>query len=152
VVSMRAPDAGACERLMRLYARDRLPVDESVQAAAAKLSGEIPAVVREVVERAKLAAAGRMLASGQPLYVRDLHLTGGDLETAADSMLTHIRLLRERANRVDPDDVSRFAKALGESLFSGFRLLADEDPPGLDALTKQSRLDYDRVVDELKAK
>ena len=148
VVSMRAPDAYACERLMRLYAQDRLAWDEPIKPAAAKLAGEIPAVVREVVERAKLAAAGRMLQSGEPLLVKNLHLTGADLETAADSMMAHIRLLRERANRTDPNAIEQFATALGEQLVSSFHYVREDHEAGFNDFTKQSKLDYDLVVDQ----
>jgi transitional endoplasmic reticulum ATPase len=97
VISLRAPDAEAVERLIRLYARGLLSSGASLISAGEKLAGEIPATIREVVERAKLFAIHR---TGSP----DITLTGEDLVGAADSMRQHLELLnRERQAILTPE-------------------------------------------------
>jgi AAA+ superfamily predicted ATPase len=92
VIRIKTPDAVSCERLIRTYARDTLPEDESVEEACTRLSqtNAIPATVREVVERAKLA----MLADG-----RDT-INAKDLEISANSMAEHMELMQETVPEV----------------------------------------------------
>jgi hypothetical protein len=47
-------------RLIRLYGRDMIAADEPLGLVSDELSGNIPATIREVVERSKLA----MIAHG----------------------------------------------------------------------------------------
>lgn len=104
VVSVRAPDAKAATRLMRLYGRDMIDEKEDLSDPAVRLNGQIPAVIREVVERAKLAAISRGGNGG-------LKLTKDDLRKAADGMLAHLRLLAPR-----PEDKRTDFEKLGHSL------------------------------------
>jgi transitional endoplasmic reticulum ATPase len=87
VISVKAPDAKASVDLVKLYARGRLDQNGDFNKVGNKLSGQIPAVIREVVERSKLAAVSRL----QPN--EELLLHSGDLEFAADEMLNHLRLM-----------------------------------------------------------
>lgn len=85
VVSLRAPDAAAVERLIRLYSRDMLADDQNLADVSERLAGQIPAVVREVVERAKLAAISR----------GDVYsIVAEDLSTATAGMMYHLELMR----------------------------------------------------------
>ncbi len=88
VIPVRPPDAPAAERLMRLYGRNLIDPAESLSAAGAALAGQIPAVIREVVERSKLNAIRR----GGTLM-----LTGADLLSAARGMLSHLELIKPKA-------------------------------------------------------
>lgn len=88
VISVPAPDAEAAARLVRLYARDLLPAKEDLAAVGKELNGYIPAVIREVVERSKLAAISHT-ELGQ-----ELKITGEDLLIAARSMVQHLELLK----------------------------------------------------------
>lgn len=54
VISLRAPEKDAVQRLIRFYAGDLLAAEADLDPASTKLAGEIPAIIREVVERAKL--------------------------------------------------------------------------------------------------
>lgn len=54
VIEVTAPDAKAVERLIRHYASNSLAPDADITAAGVYLEGSIPAVVAEVVKRAKL--------------------------------------------------------------------------------------------------
>lgn len=87
VITVHPPDAKAADRLMRLYARGLLAESEDVTEASGELAGQIPAVIRETVERAKLSAI-RHTAPGQ-----ELRITGRDLLVAARGMRNHLRLL-----------------------------------------------------------
>ena len=87
ILSIQAPDAEAAEKLMRLYGRNLIDENESLAEAAKELDGQIPAVIREVVERAKLYAISRN--SGDIIRLRD-----GDLMRAAQGMKHHLELLR----------------------------------------------------------
>lgn len=86
VISIRPPDAKAVEKLIRLYGRNRIGEGEPLNKVATELEGQIPALIREVVERSKLAAIHRN-PSG------DLHLTEADLLIAASAMKRHLELL-----------------------------------------------------------
>lgn len=91
VISITPPDEVAAIRLMKHYAVGLLDTasDASLLPAAEMLAGQIPAVIREVVERSKLAAIYRAGASEK------LGLVGEDLRVAAEGILSHIKLLED---------------------------------------------------------
>lgn len=115
VIPVRPPDAKATERLIRLYGRDLVRDTEDLRVVGMKLAGNIPAVIREVVERSKLAAICR---SGGVSYV-----TATDLEVAADGMMEHLELLKPR----DVDNRSPFEKG-AEILAKALNPMEDFDP------------------------
>lgn len=88
VLSIDPPDANAAERLVRLYGRRLIAKDTDLTRSGAALAGLIPAVIREAVERAKLAAIS--LRPGMPF-----ELTDNDLVEAAATMRGHLALLAE---------------------------------------------------------
>lgn len=88
IISVLPPDAKAAEKLVRIYGRNLIAADENLGEAGSELEGQIPAVIREVVERSKLYAISRMKAGDT------LHLTGADLAKAARGMKTHLDLLK----------------------------------------------------------
>lgn len=91
VISVQPPDAEAAVGLVRLYGRDLIAEGEDLDAVGEVLNGMIPAVIREVVERAKLAAIS--LSSGTSCQItRDAMLS------SAKVMKKHLDLL----NRQDP--------------------------------------------------
>jgi transitional endoplasmic reticulum ATPase len=87
VISLRPPTGEACERLIRHYAGKLLATDADLKLAAQELKGQIPASIRECVERAKLSMIGR----------RDDSLNGVDIVIAAKSMSVHMALLNPKA-------------------------------------------------------
>jgi transitional endoplasmic reticulum ATPase len=109
VISVKAPDAVASVNLVKLYARGRLDPQDDFARVGEKLSGQIPAVIREVVERSKLAAVRRLKPN------EELALRASDLEYAADEMLNHLRLMTPK-----PEDTrskqERAAEVLGKHL------------------------------------
>lgn len=101
VVNVRAPDRGAAIRLVRMYAGELLDKNSNLESSEVGdlLSGVIPALIREIVERSKLAAIRR---EGD-----DLVITPGDIEVTARSMRAHMTLLEPSA----PDTRSDREKA-----------------------------------------
>lgn len=85
VISIQSPDAETAIRLVRAYARDLLPADTNLNGTGELIAGAIPATIREIVERAKLA----MLTEGRNT------LTAEDLHIAAIGMRRHLELLDE---------------------------------------------------------
>lgn len=58
VIDVTPPDAGAIERLIRVYAGSSLKAGTDLTKIGEVLSGNIPAVIAEVVKRAKLSQLG----------------------------------------------------------------------------------------------
>lgn len=106
VISMLPPDDKTVEKLLRMYAGPLLEDVEDLSEASKRLSGNIPAIVREVVERAKLHAIAR---GGS------VKLAGEDLDMAARGMLRHLALLEDRP--VDARaPIEKAAAILGEAI------------------------------------
>lgn len=59
ILNLTAPDGPAVERLIRKYAGARLPETEALGRVSQQLAGQIPATIREVVERSKLESIRR---------------------------------------------------------------------------------------------
>jgi ATP-dependent 26S proteasome regulatory subunit len=94
----RPPEGEAVSRLIRLYGRDMIAADEPLGLVSDELSGNIPATIREVVERSKLA----MIAHGRE------QVTEEDLLIATRGMAHHLELLREQAGRAEPRREGRY--------------------------------------------
>lgn len=104
VVSLRAPSAETAEKLIRHYAGRLLAATEGVALAGQELAGQIPASIRECVERAKLGMVGR----------GDNKISESDLVIAAKTMKNHLNLLnREKKTQTAAE---RLAESLKEVL------------------------------------
>lgn len=88
VISVTPPDAAAAEKLVKIYARGLIGDGEDLTAVGKELDGQIPAVIREVVERAKLYVINTIKDSKQPLQ-----LTAKSLAASARGMKTHLALM-----------------------------------------------------------
>lgn len=98
VIEVLPPDAEAVQRLLRLYAGGAVSEDTDLSAVGQELAGNIPAVIEEVVKRAKLAQL-RLQPRGEK--VRDL--SEGALMVAAKGMSAQTRLLRDAsAPKMEP--------------------------------------------------
>lgn len=106
VISIQSPDPETAERLIRSYARDLLASDADLSQVGVLLDGQIPATIREVVERAKL---------GMLTEDRD-HLSVGDLYTSAVGMKRHMELLDPKVVTETPAD----------QLYAAFKGLVEE--------------------------
>lgn len=131
VISVDLPDADAAERLMRLYGGALLPTSTELTQAREALTGRIPAVIREAVERAKLTAIAR--TGGVPET-----LTDEDLVVAAETMRQHLDLLY-----ADTNTTKNASEALGDALVSA---LTEQQNGHLDKLMQRvnSAIDYSR--------
>jgi len=91
VISIKPPEKEAAQRLITLYGREMLDPKAELDEVSEILAGEIPATIREVVERAKRTAL---------MYGRD-KIETSDLITCAHGMEGHLALLN-----ADKDEIS----------------------------------------------
>lgn len=110
VISLKAPDAEAVKRLVRFYAGSLLPEKAELPKSSKELAGQIPASIRECVERAKLGMIGR----------NDVTLADNDVFIAAETMKNHLALLNK------DDKVVTDAEKLAESLKNVIRNGSDK--------------------------
>jgi len=101
VIALRAPSASTVQRLIRHYAGDLLEQGAKLTKSGEELKGQIPATIRECVERAKLGMIGR----------RGQTLTDQDILTAALTMKNHLELLNRKVEK------QSVADALADSFF-----------------------------------
>jgi transitional endoplasmic reticulum ATPase len=94
VIDVKAPDAEAAMRLLKNYSRGLADADCNFAESANLVAGMVPAAIREVVERAKLAAIG----NGHDL------IQGEDLTAAAHAMKNQTQLF-EREQPVGKNQV-----------------------------------------------
>lgn len=92
VISIQPPDAETVIRLIHQYARDLLASTVDLSVVGHTIAGQIPATIREVVERSKLT----MLMEDRG------HLTANDLQIAAVGMKQHMALLEEKKDAKTP--------------------------------------------------
>lgn len=126
VISVRPPEGTAVERLVRLYARDLLAADEDLTSVVETMGGNIPATIREIVERSKLS----MVADGRN------HLTATNLMVAAKGMENHLELLK------DAPETPSLEESLGNAVVEAVRKGADPErrvQVDLNDLEKQAR-------------
>lgn len=101
VIEVVPPDARAAERLVRVYAGESLSADEDIGVVGKDLDGQIPAVIAEVVKRAKLAQLAM-----QPVGSRVEKLTAMALLVASETIKAQVELLkpREKVERLPIDE------------------------------------------------
>lgn len=88
VIVFNPPDPKTVGRLIEFYGRESLRDDLDMTYACQKLNGQIPAVIRESVERAKLFAVSRKsMVDGEPIVDTE------SLNFAVDNMLDQVELL-----------------------------------------------------------
>lgn len=84
VLHVEAPDAEACERLVRLYGHGILAHGTNLAEAGMELAGLNPATVREVVERSKLEALRRSAGKACAVTGDDILATAKVLRAERD--------------------------------------------------------------------
>ena len=104
VLSLRAPDKDAAIRLVEQYAAGKLEKDADLSEVGDLLDGMIPAVIREVVERSKIARIRR----------KHKNIKADDLLTAAHGMEQHLALLNKEP-KVQPMPL-QVAEMLGDTI------------------------------------
>jgi hypothetical protein len=121
VVQFTPPDAETAIRLVQRYAQNLLDPSSDLTEAGEILAGMIPASIRAVVEKAKIAT---LLRAG----VLSKNVTGDDVVAAAHSMRAHLAFV----NRPEPTTATplEIAAAQGQN---GLRLLT----ASVEGLTSQ---------------
>ncbi len=112
IIEVLPPDAEAAERLLRFYGGASINPGTDLTGAGVKLAGTIPAIIAEVVKRAKLS----QLATQPPgTLVREL--TSEALDDAAYTMSVQQELLRKAAEPKPgtPDLVEAFIDVMREA-------------------------------------
>ncbi len=122
VITVAPPDAVAAARLVRYYGRNIIDPEADLTQVGVLLDGQIPAIIREAVERSKLSAI-KDTKPGETLVVRAEHL-----KTAAKQMLEHAKLLEEPEG--EPSDLEILGEAIGGVIAKGIR--AEWDDRGRD--------------------
>ncbi len=107
VISLKAPTDEAVQRLLRAYAGKLLDANADLTKAGKELSGQIPASIRECVERAKLGMIGRGATK----------LSDSDLVVAAQTMKNHLALLNRDLKVQSPAE--KLAESLHEVVGNG---------------------------------
>ncbi len=105
VVRIGTPDEASIERLLRMYGRGLIDEKEDLTSVRKELLGQIPASIREVVERAKLFAVPRYASTGK------VTITAQDLHFVATGMQRHLALLAPTE-----DKAKSAAEIVGEQL------------------------------------
>lgn len=116
VIELRTPNASTVEKLIRYYAGKLLNPDEVLNLVGIELQGQIPASVRECVERAKLGMIGR----------DDNRISASDLLTAAKTMKNHLALLNR--DQKPQSAAERLAESLHEVVGNGSQNSLDMIP------------------------
>lgn len=93
VITIGAPDAEAVNKLIRIYSKGQLAPTEDLTAVGKELQGQIPATIREVVERSKKYSVRRGTVDGK------LTITADDLLRSAQGMKMHLELLNRDDKR-----------------------------------------------------
>lgn len=123
VISVDPPDARAVERLIRQYARGLVDDAEDLTGVGRLLQGNIPATIREVVERSKLAAVHRSQGKSSTIQAEDL-------EVAAKGMLKHLNLLRSKSEERNEELEVRITRLENEGRIEAARIIAGNSSNG----------------------
>lgn len=111
VIEVTPPDAPAVEKLLRLYGGQAISASADLRAVGEALAGQIPAVIAEVVKRAKLA----QLAMQEPgTLVKKLSVPA--LMEAAHSLSAQVRLLNEPSRSEEANQSNGMEAALVRAL------------------------------------
>lgn len=106
VISLRPPKASTVEKLLWLYGGGLISPDANLADCSKELEGQIPAVIREAIERSKLS----MISRG------DTSVTGGDILVAAQTMRSHMELLKPKDQKLTSSQMlaNGLKKVVGE--------------------------------------
>lgn len=112
LVEIKPPDAEAAIKLVKLYGRNLFAQNTDFTEVGKALAGRIPAFIREVTERAKIAAIYRLCGGNIEGQVRT-----EDLLSAAEAMKNHAAMLEPRKKMIElPAKNAEVAKEILEHL------------------------------------
>lgn len=117
VIPMRAPKQEAVGKLIHYYAGNRLAPDLDLQKIATQLQGNIPATIREAVERAKMVSTLRNMDEG--IEIDEPQLKTCDFEMAIEMMEPQLVLMKGEVQK--PSELQDFAHILGSRISDGVK-------------------------------
>lgn len=130
VIEVKEPDVEAVQKLVRMYGRGLVPESEDLTRVGHLLNGNIPAVIREVVERAKLSAIPRAVGGR-------LTILASDLELSASTMRTQLDLLNKKPS-LPPSQLAELGNAIGGKIAHGMQWAARESQREVKTLNKDN--------------
>lgn len=131
VIQVLPPDAKAAERLVRLYARELIEKSTTLEELGKAIQGQIPATIREVVERSKLA----MISRGANKLIEH------DLLIASTGMQHHLELLNCQDNKKPSVE-----EALGIAMMEAIK----KGSGGIDTDTAETISNISSMVDDIQ--
>lgn len=111
VINVLPPDAAAAEKLVRLYGGSAINAETDLTEVGERLSGVIPAVIAEVVKRAKLAQL-----SIQPSGTMVTNITPEALLIATTSMDAQLKLLYREEDKSAPTIDGLFSNMIANAV------------------------------------
>lgn len=118
VITVEAPDAAAAIRLVRLYGGDQISDNEDLTHVGERLAGQIPAVIRECVERSKLYAISLATVEELEAWNGKPPLTGRALLYSAEGMTHQLQLLNP-PEKLIKSNATEFGEAMGKEIAGG---------------------------------
>jgi transitional endoplasmic reticulum ATPase len=115
VIEVSPPDAKAVEQLLRYYGGSSIRGDVSLEAAGRELGGCIPAVIEEVVKRAKLAEL-RLTARGTSISF----ISEAALLESAKTMKRQLQLLEPKVVDEEPTLREVIAEGVVKAMNGGY--------------------------------
>lgn len=109
IINVNAPDAEAVTRLIRLYGEGTIAKDTDLEPTGKLLAGTIPAVIAEVVKRAKL-----VQLQLQERGTKVENITGEAVYAAAQTMQDQIDLLAAQSAKKPSEPT--FKQVIGEAV------------------------------------
>jgi transitional endoplasmic reticulum ATPase len=138
VISIQPPDPETVGRLIRQYGRDLIDASADLGPVGEVIAGQIPATIREVVERAKLS----MLVEGRDRISPD------DLYFSAVGMKRHLDLLAPKPPERSAGD--RLADALADVLGTGASTSTSERIDGIVSQVGKARAQIGNVSRQIE--
>ncbi len=153
-ISINPPDANAAVRLVKHYSNGMLAPDTNFEKLGLALEGNIPATIREVLDRSKLSAIARLADEGVDVIEEGIEgrVREDDVINCHKAMEMHNRLLQPK----QPDKrtmAEQFGDAMGskvgEVLSAGLTALVENTAVALDAANRGTlkTIDSDVIVE-----
>jgi transitional endoplasmic reticulum ATPase len=143
VIHFGPPDSITAQELVRHYAGSLLAKDADLTTVGEKLSGQIPAVIREAVDRAKLFA---LAESDTP----DITLDEVALVRSATSMKAHLERLANQKPKEPVTALEQMFRIAG-SYFAYGLAQAQNDLPGTAGVVKRNGV-FEEAIRQIATK
>jgi transitional endoplasmic reticulum ATPase len=111
IISLQLPDPECVVQLISMYGREHLSPDADLHRVGEMLAGQIPATIKETMDRAKVFALTRH--SGDPRDTKGI-VTQEDLETASEMLINQQALVK--APKEPPHPLTVGLEAMGGAM------------------------------------